>query len=150
MTEDVVSNIAPPVITCPSCEGMLPSELGLVTCVLCSVQVRAEHEPTRRAWVKEKVACPSCNSVLVAGADNRPARLRCGSCGDSFTLLRARPKVDIHCPSCEAHLGSHAGTGDRTVDCLRSARTQSEFGSDRVRFRHVKRRAAARKTTTML
>ena len=39
MTEDVVSNIAPPVITCPSCEGMLPSELGLVTCVLCSVQV---------------------------------------------------------------------------------------------------------------
>ena len=88
MTEDVVSNIAPPVITCPSCEGMLPSELGLVTCVLCSVQVRVEHEPTRRAWVKEKVACPSCNSVLVAGADNRPARLRCGSCGDSFTLLR--------------------------------------------------------------
>ena len=106
MTEDVVSNIAPPVITCPSCEGMLPSELGLVTCVLCSVQVRVEHEPTRRAWVKEKVACPSCNSVLVAGADNRPARLRCGSCGDSFTLLRARPKVDIHCPSCEAHLRS--------------------------------------------
>ena len=44
-------------------------------------------------------------------------------------------------PHAKLTSGSHAGLAT-VLWIARSARTQSEFGSDRVRFRHVKRRAA--------
>ena len=40
----------------------------------------------RRKWREEKISCPNCSKVLVAGVDQRPAELQCGSCNTYFTL----------------------------------------------------------------
>ncbi|MEC7280168.1 MAG: hypothetical protein VXV98_09080, partial [Candidatus Thermoplasmatota archaeon] len=73
---EVESSIAPPGLTCPRCNGLLPTGLGEMACTLCEAKVRVDHPATRRAWRDEKVACPSCHKVLVCGVDERPALLR--------------------------------------------------------------------------
>ena len=114
MEEDlaVESAIAPPDLSCPKCEGLLPPELGEISCLLCDAKVRVEHPVTRRAWTEEKVACPSCNSVLISGVDRRPASLQCSTCARQFQIVANVPKAgirmkkqpgqrDITCPACE-------------------------------------------------
>ncbi|MBP66527.1 MAG: hypothetical protein CMA67_04630 [Euryarchaeota archaeon] len=113
----VESRIAPPALTCPKCNGLLPSKLGIVECELCSASVRVDHEPTRTKWLKERISCPSCSKVLIAGVDQRPAQLRCADCDAQFTLAAKVVRVEIECPICHRGLRMKQRPGQRTIDC---------------------------------
>ena len=71
----VESRIAPPPLSCPKCDGLLPSALGDIQCDLCNANVRTEHDPTRTKWMKERISCPSCSKVLIAGIDETGTHL---------------------------------------------------------------------------
>lgn len=114
---EIMSRISPPPANCPSCESLLPSNLGELDCVVCSAKVRVEHEPTRHDWLNEKVTCPACRHVLVAGTDVRPADLRCASCRHEFTLSPKVIKVEIKCPACERGLRITQRPGERNLKC---------------------------------
>lgn len=113
----VESQIAPPALSCPKCEGMLPMTLGEVSCLLCEAKVRIDHPLTRRKWKEEKLSCPSCSKVLVAGVDQRPAQLKCGTCEAYFTLQAQTPRVEIACPGCERNLRMKRRPGARNIAC---------------------------------
>ena len=113
----VESRIAPPPLSCPKCNGLLPSALGDIQCELCNANVRVEHEPTRTKWAKERLSCPSCSKVLIAGVDQRPAELRCGGCEAQFTLTAKVIRVEIECPSCHRGLRMKQRPGQRTINC---------------------------------
>ena len=74
----IESRIAPPPLTCPKCDELLPPELGEVNCLMCESKVKVEHPVTRRKWKDEKVSCPGCEKVLIVGVDSRPANIQCG------------------------------------------------------------------------
>tara|TARA_B100000459_G_C8527313_1_gene178925 strand:- start:145 stop:537 length:393 start_codon:yes stop_codon:yes gene_type:complete len=114
---EVESSIAPPGLTCPRCDGLLPTGLGEMTCTLCEAKVKIDHPATRRAWRNEKVACPSCNKVLVCGVDERPALLQCGACEDEFILTAAVPKIEVACPACDRRLRMRRRPGRREITC---------------------------------
>ena len=114
---EIMSRISPPPANCPSCDSLLPSNLGELDCVVCSAKVRVEHEPTRHDWLNEKVTCPACRHVLVAGTDVRPADLRCASCRHEFTLSPKVIKVEIKCPACERGLRITQRPGERNLKC---------------------------------
>ena len=82
----VESKIAPPPLTCPKCDGLLPSALGELSCVLCGARMKIEHEVTRRDWEKEKLGCPKCKKLLVVGVGERPTNIRCASCQCDFEV----------------------------------------------------------------
>ena len=42
--KSVESRVAPPDLSCPKCNGLLPSKLGKIRCVLCDVEVNVEHK----------------------------------------------------------------------------------------------------------
>ena len=111
------SRVAPPALTCPKCEGLLPSGLGDLQCTLCSAKVRVDHPITRKKWAQEKVGCPECGKVLIAGVDKRPAHLKCASCSHHFTLTPNIPKVEITCPGGERQLRMKRKPGTRRIDC---------------------------------
>ncbi len=113
----VESKISPPALSCPKCEGMLPMKLGDLTCQLCDAKVRVDHPLTRRKWNEEKVSCPACSKVLVAGVDHRPAHLKCGMCETHFTLNEQTPRVEISCPGCERNLRMKRRPGRREIEC---------------------------------
>jgi len=113
----VESKVSPPALSCPKCKGMLPMELGEVTCQLCQARVRVEHEQTRKKWRDEKLPCPSCSKVLVAGIEQRPAQLKCGMCEAYFTLEAQTPRVEITCPGCERNLRMKRRPGQRSIEC---------------------------------
>ena len=113
----VESTIAPPALSCPKCNGMLPMRLGDIECTLCNAKVRVNHPGTRKAWMKEKISCPSCSSVLVAGVDKRPAELKCGSCNTYFMLTRKVPRIEVECPGCERTLRMRRRPGRREIEC---------------------------------
>jgi len=113
----VESRIAPPPLTCPKCSSLLPSDLGVLTCLICSAKVNVEHPVTRRNWNNEKVGCPECSKVLVVGVDKRPAHLKCASCSIHFTVAKNVPRVEIACPSCERRLRMKRRPGEREIDC---------------------------------
>ena len=113
----VESQIAPPPLSCPKCQGMLPVGLGELTCQLCSTRVRVDHTITRRKWKEEKLTCPSCSKVLVAGVDERPADLKCGMCETYFTLEAQTHRVEISCPGCERNLRMKRRPGERNIEC---------------------------------
>lgn len=113
----IESNVSPPALSCPKCNGMLPMALGEVTCSLCEAKVRVNHPATRRKWAEEKISCPGCSKVLVAGVDQRPAELRCGMCETYFTLRPQTPRVEIDCPGCERTLRMKRRPGRRDINC---------------------------------
>ncbi len=113
----VESRVSPPPAHCPNCESLLPSDLGVLDCVVCTAQVKVEHSPTRESWEEEKVTCPSCRHVLVAGIDSRPADLRCANCKHEFTLTPKIIKVEINCPACDRGLRIPQRPGERKLRC---------------------------------
>ena len=113
----VESKIAPPALSCPKCNGLLPSALGDIECELCGANVRVDHEPTRTQWMKERISCPSCSKVLIAGVDERPVELRCGGCDTQFTLAAKVIRVEIECPSCHRGLRMRQRPGERMITC---------------------------------
>ena len=114
---EVESTIAPPLVNCVQCEGMLPQGLGEIECVLCGAMCRVTHQPTVDALFNEKVQCPICMTVVEAGTDQRPVDLTCGACSGVFTLKEKIAKVEIQCPSCEANLRIRPRPGKRELTC---------------------------------
>ena len=114
---EVESKIAPPLVNCVQCEGMLPQGLGEIECVLCGAMCRVTHQPTVDALFNEKVQCPICMTVVEAGTDQRPVDLTCGACSGIFTLKEKIAKVEIQCPSCEANLRIRPRPGKRELTC---------------------------------
>ena len=96
-TPGIESRIAPPDLSCPRCNNLLPSGLGIITCVMCKAEVEVEHEGTRRKWREEKVSCPECSKVLISGVGKRPANLQCSSC---HTFKRPRDSPSPPMPQC--------------------------------------------------
>ena len=113
----VESRIGPPPLTCPRCDNLLPSELGEIKCRICGSEVKVEHEGTRRQWREEKVSCPECSKVLVAGVGRRPANLQCASCDIHFELTPHKMKIEISCPKCESKLRMNQRPGERKITC---------------------------------
>jgi len=113
----VESRIAPPALSCPKCDEMLPSSLGELQCTMCSANVKVEHEGTRKKWRDEKIGCPQCEKVLIVGVDSRPANLQCASCDCQFTVKPNIPRVEIECPGCERRLRMKKKPGQRKIDC---------------------------------
>lgn len=116
-TPGVESRIATPDLSCPRCENLLPSGLGVIKCTMCNAEVKVEHEVTKRSWREEKVSCPECSKVLISGVDKRPANLQCSSCQTHFILKPHRPKVEIACPSCDRKLRFNKRPGEREISC---------------------------------
>ncbi len=114
---EVESKHAPPLAECPNCDHMLPQGLGEIECELCGAVCRVSHQPTVEMLTKEKVPCPNCMTVLVAGTDKRPVELTCSACSGIFTLTRKIVKVDIQCPSCERGLRIRPRPGKRELSC---------------------------------
>ena len=119
MSEEAVveSRIAPPALSCPKCEGLLPFDLGEIQCTLCEAKVKVDHPVTRRKWKAEKVGCPECSKVLVVGVDKRPAHLQCAACETHFTVAKNVPRVEIACPGCERRLRMKQKPGEREICC---------------------------------
>jgi DNA-directed RNA polymerase subunit RPC12/RpoP len=113
----VESRIAPPALSCPKCASLLPSDLGVLTCSICSSQVKVEHPVTRRNWKDEKIGCPECSKVLIVGIDKRPAHLQCASCSTHFTVAKNVPRTEVACPGCDRHLRMKIKPGEREIDC---------------------------------
>lgn len=116
-TPGVESRISPPDLTCPRCNHLLPSGLGVIKCVMCDAEVNVEHEGTRRKWREEKVSCPECSKVLICGVDKRPANLQCSSCHTHFVLKPHRPKIEVACPKCDRVLRMNKRPGEREISC---------------------------------
>lgn len=113
----VESKIAPPALSCPKCDGLLPSALGELSCVICGARMKIEHEVTRREWEEEKLGCPKCKKLLVVGIAERPANVRCGSCQCDFEVKAKVPKTEVKCPGCERRLRLRTRPGTRSVTC---------------------------------
>tara|TARA_X000001036_G_C20408296_1_gene695869 strand:+ start:346 stop:669 length:324 start_codon:yes stop_codon:yes gene_type:complete len=96
---------------------MLPQGLGEVTCEICSAVCRITHQPTINSLVSESIPCPTCNTVLVSGTDERPVNMTCSTCSSSFVLTQKIIKVEIECPSCERQLRIRPRPGTRELDC---------------------------------
>ena len=114
---EVESSIAPPALSCPKCDGLLPLGLGVIRCELCHARVRVDHPGVRRQWREEKVACPSCSQLLIAGVEHRPATLECGSCHTRFDLVPKVVKVEVECPNCAQRLRLRQRPGAREITC---------------------------------
>ena len=114
---EVESEISPPLINCPNCDGLLPLGLGTKTCTLCDAVVNVEHEATRKEWVEERFACPNCSKVLVCGVEERPAKVVCSSCSNQIVVKPKVVKVEITCPSCERRLRLKPRPGSRQINC---------------------------------
>ena len=103
---EIESKHAPPLAECAHCEHMLPPGLGEIICEVCGAGCRVNHEPTVEALIEEKVPCPHCHTILVAGTDERPIDLTCGACSGGFTLVAKVVKVEIDCPGARVALSS--------------------------------------------
>jgi len=114
---EVESKHAPPLAECAHCEHMLPPGLGEITCEICGAGCRVTHDLTVEALIDEKVPCPHCHTILVAGTDERPIDLNCGACSGAFTLIPKIIKVEIECPGCERTLRIRPKPGKRQLNC---------------------------------
>ena len=114
---EIESKVAPPIARCAHCEGMLPLGLGEITCLLCGAICRVTHERTITDLREEKLPCPSCNTLVIAGSEERPIELICGSCRAPFRITPKVVKVEIGCPSCDRMLRLKPRPGSRTISC---------------------------------
>ena len=114
---DVESKHAPPLAECPNCDHMLPQGLGEIECELCGAVCRVSHEPTVELLTKEKVPCPHCMTVVVAGTGKRPVELTYSACSGIFNITSKIVKVDIQCPACERGRRIRPRPGKRELSC---------------------------------
>lgn len=114
---EIESKHAPPLAECAHCEHMLPPGLGEIICEVCGAGCRVSHEPTVEALIEEKVPCPHCHTILVAGTDERPIDLTCGACSGGFALVAKVVKVEIDCPGCGRTLRIRPKPGKRELNC---------------------------------
>ena len=114
---EVESQYAPPLAQCAHCEHMLPKGLGEKECKVCGAVCRVGHQPTVDSLTDEALPCPPCNTVVVAGTDERPVEMTCGACMKSFTLTPKIIKVEIDCPGCERTLRIRPRPGTRELKC---------------------------------
>ena len=103
---EIESKHAPPLAECAHCEHMLPPGLGEIECEICGAVCKVSHQPTTEALIEEKVPCPHCNTILVAGTDERPIELTCGACSGGFITTEKVVKVEIECPHVTEHFVS--------------------------------------------
>ncbi|HJM23917.1 MAG TPA: hypothetical protein QF461_05520, partial [Candidatus Thalassarchaeum sp.] len=99
------------------CGHMLPQGLGEKECKICGAVCRVGHQPTVDSLTDEALPCPHCNTVVVAGTDERPVEMTCGACMNSFTLTPKITKVEIDCPGCERTLRIRPRPGTRELKC---------------------------------
>ena len=114
---EIESKHAPPLAECAHCEHMLPPGLGEIECEVCGAVCKVSHQPTIDALTEEKVPCPHCHTILVAGTDERPIELTCGACSGGFTLSKKIVKVEIECPGCDRTLRIRPKPGKRQLTC---------------------------------
>jgi len=120
MIEEILSiesSVDIPAAHCPNCSALLDEGMDIVACVKCGSKSRVDQPALRHAWAEEKIACPSCSRVLIAGVDKRPAKLQCSSCQVKFTIGPKLMKVDISCPGCERVLRIRRAAGERMLKC---------------------------------
>ena len=114
---EVESQYAPPLAECAHCGHMLPQGLGEKECKICGAVCRVGHQPTVDSLTDEALPCPHCNTVVVAGTDERPVEMTCGACMNSFTLTPKIIKIEIDCPGCERTLRIRPRPGTRELKC---------------------------------
>ena len=68
---EIESKYAPPLAECAHCDHMLPQGLGEKECKVCGAVCRVSHQPTIDSLTDEALPCPHCNTVIVAGTDER-------------------------------------------------------------------------------
>ena len=114
---EIESKHAPPLAECPHCEHMWPPGLGEIECEICGSECKVSHKPTIDALTEEKVPCPHCKIILVAGTDERPIELTCSACSGGFILTEKVVKVEIECPGCDRTLRIRPKPGKRQLTC---------------------------------
>lgn len=113
----VESAVDIPAAHCPNCTALLEDRMGLLTCGECGSKSNVNQPSLRNAWAEEKLACPGCSRVLIAGVNKRPAKLQCSSCEAKFVIEPKQMKVDIGCPGCERTLRIRRAPGERMLKC---------------------------------
>lgn len=113
----IPSKVDIPATYCPKCNLLLPEGSGEIKCISCPAKVNVELPSLRNEWKNERIACPSCDKVLIAGIDKRPCKLKCSSCNQKFTLAKKIMKIDISCPNCERKLRIKRAPGDKLLKC---------------------------------
>lgn len=114
---EIESRHAPPLAECAHCGHMLPQGLGEITCKVCGAICRVSHQPTVDALVSETLPCPHCNTVVVAGSEERPLDISCAACSGLFRLTEKVNKVEIQCPGCESKLRIRPKPGTKELNC---------------------------------
>ena len=114
---EIESKVELPSLSCPSCNGLLPSLLGEITCKLCNSKVKITHPATIKSWENEKLPCPDCGKVLIVGIGKRPCEIKCGSCDSIFVINPHIPKVEVQCPSCRRRMRVIRKPGTRKLNC---------------------------------
>ncbi len=116
-SSEIESRYAAPLSECAHCGHMLPQGLGEKECQVCGAICRVSHQPTVDNLTDETLPCPHCNTVIVAGTDERPIELACSACTGKFTLTPKILKVEIDCPGCERQLRIRPKPGSRELKC---------------------------------
>jgi DNA-directed RNA polymerase subunit RPC12/RpoP len=113
----LVSKIDIPATYCPKCNLLLPEGSGEKQCVSCGAKVLVKLPSLENEWKNERVACPNCSKVLIAGVNKRPCKLKCSSCNQKFTLTKKIMKIEISCPKCERKLRIKRSPGEKIIKC---------------------------------
>ena len=113
----ISSNVDIPPTYCPKCDALLPEGPGEKECGSCSAKVNVKLPSLEHEWKNERIACPTCSKVLVAGVGTRPCKLKCSSCDQKFTLAKKIMKSEIACPGCERKLRVKRTPGEKLLKC---------------------------------
>ena len=113
----VSSTVDIPATYCPKCNSLLPEGFGEINCISCTAKVNVKLPSLIHDWKNERIACPSCAKVLIAGLGKRPCKLQCSSCNQKFTLTKKVMRNEISCPACERKLRIKRTPGDKLLKC---------------------------------
>tara|TARA_B100000287_G_scaffold93459_1_gene85646 strand:+ start:5707 stop:6117 length:411 start_codon:yes stop_codon:yes gene_type:complete len=113
----ITSNVDIPATYCPKCDALLPDGSGEIKCLVCEARVNVKLPSLEHEWKNERIACPGCGKVLIAGIDKRPCKLKCSSCQQKFTLAKKIMKIEISCPKCERKLRIKRSPGEKLLKC---------------------------------